>query len=137
MKVRITRDSTPLGKKTSGAAAFDLPCKEGFLLPVQVATLVNTGVRIAIQRGFVGMVCSRSGLAVEGIFVLNAPGIIDSDYRGEIGVILYSMQFPKRFLAGERIAQLLFTPCANPRFEVDSDLGATARGEGGFGSTGL
>lgn len=99
---------------------------------------IPTGIAIELPRGYEGQVRPRSGLAAKhGITVLNAPGTIDADYRGEICVLLinhgshdYTIQ------PGERIAQLLVTPFAHVRVEVVTELSSTARDAGGFGSTG-
>ena len=124
---------------TAGAAGFDLCAVDGQLLMPQTPTLIKTGISMAIPDGFVGMVCSRSGLALKkGVFVLNAPGIIDSDYRGDVGVILFNTSaLPVTISKGDRVAQILFTPLAVlPLVEVN-ELTETVRGEGGFGSTNI
>lgn len=100
--------------------------------------LVPTGVRVKIPSGYVGMVCSRSGLAFKkGVCVLNAPGIIDADYRGEIGVILANLGDDElKIEPDDRIAQLVITPVALAHLVV-GNLDETQRGAGGFGSTGV
>jgi dUTP pyrophosphatase len=99
-----------------------------------------------LPPGYVGLVCSRSGLASKyGIFVLNAPGVIDEDYRGELKVILgrlpYTPQWPSESYTlvepGMRIAQLMIMPVTHLPVEEVTDLTTTARGEGGLGSTGV
>lgn len=92
-----------------------------------------------IPAGFEGQVRPRSGLALEhGITVLNAPGTIDSDYRGEVKVMLVNLGTePYRLKPGDRIAQLVVAPVTRVAFEVVEELATTARGEGGFGSTGV
>ena len=101
--------------------------------------LVPTGVAIAIPEGYEGQVRPRSGLALKhGIGMLNGPGTIDADYRGEIGIILFNFsgqQFAIR--RGDRIAQLVFAKLEKARFESVESLSGTARGAGGFGHTGL
>jgi dUTP pyrophosphatase len=99
---------------------------------------VWTGVRLAIPDGFEGQVRPRSGLALtHGLGMVNAPGTIDSDYRGEIGVVLINFgQEEIRLQAGERIAQLVICPIYQAVFRVVERLDDTPRGEGGFGSTG-
>lgn len=100
--------------------------------------LVPTGIAIAIPEEYEGQVRPRSGLALKhGIGMLNAPGTIDADYRGEIGVILFNFSetpFPVR--RGDRIAQLVFAKTERARFEKVDVLSETARGTGGFGHTG-
>ncbi len=97
-----------------------------------------SGLRIAIPAGHEGQVRARSGLAWKrGLAVLNAPGTIDADYRGELKVILVNLGTePVTMERGERIAQLVVAPVTQARVEAVEDLDETARGEGGFGSTG-
>ena len=99
---------------------------------------VPTGFAIALPRGFEGQVRPRSGLALHhGITLLNAPGTIDADYRGEISVILLNASDePFTVERGERIAQLVVAPVVRPEFVEVDDLDATERGSGGFGHTG-
>jgi len=101
--------------------------------------LVPTGISIALPVGFEAQVRPRSGLALkQGITVLNAPGTIDADYRGEIGVILVNLSDAAVTLRrGERIAQLLLARVERLAWDEVESLPATARGGGGFGSTGL
>ena len=101
-------------------------------------TMIGTGIAVAIPEHLVGLVCSRSGLATRGVFVTNAPGVIDSGYRGEIKVILSSLSHRSwvRIEKGERIAQLLFTPVALPTLRFVDELDDTDRGDDGFGSSG-
>jgi dUTP pyrophosphatase len=125
---------------TEGAAGLDLPAaveREQLLAPGERA-LVPTGFRIALPAGFEAQVRPRSGLALrDGILLPNSPGTIDSDYRGEIKVILWntgSEPFPVR--RGDRIAQLVVAPVSRVRLEEVATLDETARGGGGFGHTG-
>ncbi|MEP6801021.1 MAG: dUTP diphosphatase [Acidobacteriota bacterium] len=99
---------------------------------------VETGIAVAIPEGFEGQVRMRSGLALKhGLAALNAPGTIDSDYRGEIQVILANLGSDSVTIErGDRIAQLVFSPVAQARFERAGELPATVRATGGFGSTG-
>ena len=100
--------------------------------------LVPTGIAVAIPDGYEGQVRPRSGLALKhGIGMLNGPGTIDADYRGEIGVILFNFSdTPFVIKRGERIAQLVFAKLAKAEFNVVETLGQTKRGSGGFGHTG-
>jgi dUTP pyrophosphatase len=100
--------------------------------------LVPTGIAVAIPDGYAGLVVPRSGLAVRlGVGVVNAPGLIDAGYRGEIGVILVNHgQEPVAFERGDRIAQLVVTAISTPELVEVDELPPTPRGEGGFGSTG-
>ena len=101
--------------------------------------LFATGLRMAIPPGFVGLVCARSGLALHhGVTVLNAPGIIDADYRGDIGVLLINLgDQPFAVEPGDRIAQLVFQHAVRTVFIPAHGLEPTARGSDGFGSTGV
>ena len=126
---------------TEGAAGVDLKANisEPLILKPLERALIPTGIYMAIPRGYEGQVRPRSGLAAKkGITVLNTPGTIDSDYRGEIKVILVNLSAePFTVEPGERIAQMVFARCEQASFEVVNSLDETARGEGGFGSTGL
>lgn len=125
--------------QTSGSAACDLKSTDEVVIPVGCRMTVGTGIKLDIPNGFGAMVCSRSGLAAKsGIQVLNAPGIIDSDYRGEIKVILHNTGQSEFIVKkGDRIAQLLFFPIFQAIFQKASGVSTTVRGEGGFGSTGV
>jgi dUTP pyrophosphatase len=101
--------------------------------------LVPTGLVLEIPLGWEGQVRPRSGLALRhGVTLLNSPGTIDSDYRGEVGVVLVNLgAAPFTVRRGDRIAQLVVAPVAVARFAPAEELGDTTRGDGGFGSTGL
>lgn len=116
------------------AAAIDTPVT----IPPQEYRLVPCGFAMAIPAGFEGQVRPRSGLASRhGVTVLNAPGTIDSDYRGEVKVLLINHgREPFVVTAGMRIAQLLVAPVARVEWEETRELPATGRGVGGFGHTG-
>src|SRR5690606_40883253 len=97
------------------------------------------GVAVAIPRGYAGFIQPRSGLALRhGVTVLNTPGLIDADYRGELKVLLVNLDPAETFLVtrGERIAQLVVQPVEHVRFVETDELDDTDRGEGGFGHTG-
>lgn len=97
--------------------------------------MINTHLCVEIPEGYFGLVTGRSSLNKRGLLCF--PGIIDSHYRGEIRVLLQNHSEEDQTLeGGERIAQLLILPCASPSFELVSELSETARGAGGFGSTG-
>lgn len=139
-RVRIIAESESLIPQYGryGDAGADLRAKLAFTIPAYGRTLVGTGVRLELPDGLMGMVTPRSGLAVKhGITVLNSPGIIDSGYRGEVGVILHNTS-PRRYYgdAGERIAQLVITEFITAAFEPTFELAESERGTGGFGSTG-
>lgn len=124
--------------QTLGSAGMDLCSAEDVELAPMERKLVSTGVRVAIPEGFEAQVRPRSGLALEfGIGMVNAPGTIDSDYRGEVKVLLINLgQEQVRLERGRRIAQLVVAPVARARTKVVASLAETARGAGGFGSTG-
>lgn len=125
---------------TESAAGMDLfACLEEtlHLLPGQ-RCLVPTGVALAIPVGYEGQVRPRSGLAIKhGLTLVNAPGTIDADYRGEVKIILINHgQEPVSIASGERIAQLVIAPVQRANLIVVKDLDATSRDAGGFGHTG-
>ncbi len=134
-------------KATQGAACYDLfACDTVCLDDMRTCKVISTGIAIELPPGYTGLVCSRSGLAAkEGVFVLNAPGVIDEDYRGELKVILgrlpYTPQWPSEKYTmiepGMRIAQLMIMPVTSIAVEEVTALTTTARGEGGLGSTGV
>ena len=127
--------------ETAGAAGADL--RANLTAPVTLAPgargLIPTGLRMAIPDGFEVQIRPRSGLALKhGVTLLNTPGTIDSDYRGPVGVIMVNLgQEPFDVTHGMRIAQLVVAPVVQAGFRVVAQLDDTARGAGGFGSTGL
>lgn len=128
---------------TAGAAGMDVhaavPHDNPMVLPGGAVALVPTGLQMAIPPGYECQVRSRSGLAAKhGVFALNAPGTIDSDYRGEVKIILANMgSEPFTINRGDRIAQLVVARHESVQWNVTHALPSTDRGEGGFGSTGL
>ncbi|MEQ9674998.1 MAG: dUTP diphosphatase [Roseovarius indicus] len=128
--------------ESAGAAGADLRAKlpdRGFVeLAPGARGLVPTGLRLAIPGGYEVQIRPRSGLALKhGVTLPNSPGTIDSDYRGPLGVIVMNAgQEPFRIEHGMRIAQMVVAPVVQAEFELAESLDDTARGEGGFGSTG-
>ena len=131
--------------ETEGAAGADLRANlaesdraQGLVLPPMGRALVPTGLRVEIPDGFEVQIRPRSGLALKhGVSLPNAPGTIDSDYRGPLGVILINLGAePFTVAHGDRIAQMVVAPVVQARFELAQGLSDTARGSGGFGSTG-
>lgn len=123
-----------------GDAGMDLYSTEAFTLNPGEHKKVNCGFSIAIPEGFLGAVAPRSGLAHQyGVTVLNSWGVIDSTYRGDIGVILMNLgQEPVTFPVKSRIAQLIIIPCQKVELiPTEEDLNTSERGINGFGSTGL
>lgn len=125
---------------SEGAAGADIHAflEEPMVIPPGERALVLTGLRIEIPFGFEGQIRPRSGLALKnGVTVLNSPGTIDSDFRGEIGIILINLgSLPFTVFPGDRIAQIVFSKVARASFEVKKNLAQSERGSGGFGSTG-
>tara|TARA_R110002073_G_scaffold237116_1_gene398116 strand:- start:1 stop:459 length:459 start_codon:yes stop_codon:yes gene_type:complete len=128
--------------QTQGAAGADvcanLPDRGEIILAVGARALVPTGLRLQIPDGFEVQLRPRSGLALKhGITLPNSPGTIDSDYRGPLGVIVMNAGDAEFIIRhGDRIAQMVVAPVVQARFAVADGLDATARGAGGFGSTG-
>lgn len=127
---------------TPGAAGLDLcaavPADDPLILLPGARALIPTGFAMAIPPGYEAQIRPRSGLALQyGVTVLNAPGTIDSDYRGEIGVILLNTgSAPFTIVRGERIAQMVIASTVQAQFIKAAELPTTGRGAGGFGSTG-
>ena len=130
--------------ETSGAAGADLRAnfpdskREGVSLAPGARALIPTGLRLAIPVGFEVQIRPRSGLALKhGVTLPNSPGTIDSDYRGPLGVILMNAgSAPVQISHGDRIAQMVVAPVVQAEFDLVNVLDETARGSGGFGSTG-
>lgn len=143
MKIKIANKSTNEAPAyaTAGAAGFDLRSNEEVTLMPGEIKLVPTGLFMEIPLGYEGQVRPRSGLSLKrGITVLNTPGTVDSDYRGEVGVILINhSDKPQRLEKGERVAQMVIAKHETAEIEVVEsveELESTDRGAGGFGSTG-
>lgn len=127
---------------TSGSSGFDLISQKKVELKPGETTLIDTGLCFAIPPGFELQIRSRSGLALKnGIIVLNSPGSVDSDFRGPVGLIIKNTSTENFTVEPNmRVAQGVIAPVFQARFEVvdsETDLGATTRNHGGFGSTGL
>ena len=123
-----------------GDAGADLSATSAHTLKPGERALVDTGVSLALPNGLVGLVMPRSGLAVKhGISLVNAPGVIDAGYRGEIRVVVINLDPKETFAiqAGDRIAQLVIQPVSRARFHEVEKLPGTERSDGGFGSTGV
>jgi len=125
---------------TAGSAGVDL--RAAVLAPLELApgerALVPTGFAVALPEGYEGQVRPRSGLALKlGVTLLNSPGTIDSDYRGEVGVVMANLgQKPVAIRRGDRIAQLVIAKVERPAFDLVAELPESGRGSGGFGHTG-
>lgn len=140
VKIKMLRGSARMPSLASvHSAGVDLYACEDFTLLPGARAVVPTGVALGIPLGFEGQVRPRSGLAAKhGVTVLNAPGCIDSDYRGEVGVVLINHgRSTYHGKTGDRIAQLVIAPVALTAFEVETgELTPTDRGANGFGSSG-
>lgn len=140
VKIQKLAEDVPMpAKATEFSAGFDLTSTQDVLLHAGERAVIPTGLKMAIEPGFECQVRPRSGLAAKfGITVLNTPGTIDADYRGEVCVILANTSNIDFVVnKGMRIAQAVFAPVPHVELiQVDS-LDATARGEGGFGHSGL
>jgi dUTP pyrophosphatase len=141
LEVRLLRPgAAPPERSRAGDAGYDLRAVEPFALAPGERAAVPTGVAIALPPGIAGLVVPRSGLAARhGLSVVNGPGLIDPNYRGEIRVVLVNLgEEPYAGEAGDRIAQLLLVPYLTPEIVAVEELPAAAddRGELGFGSSG-
>jgi len=143
LKIRLTEKDLMPTRANPTDAGLDLRAAESKLIRAATPTLIDTGVSVQIPPNHVGLVFSRSGLAKHGITLTNSVGVIDSDYRGNIKVSLICNVDNDRDVfinRGERIAQLVVVPIVLPQVQVvdedDEEWLNTARGTGGFGSTG-
>ena len=143
LQIRFTRlreSAMVPGYATEHAAGMDLHAAldAPLLLPPGERALIPTGLALEIPPGFEGQVRPRSGLALrQGVALVNSPGTIDADYRGEVGVIVINHgSEPVAFAPGDRIAQLVVAPVTRVTFVEAVELGATRRAGGGFGHTG-
>lgn len=135
---RLDADLPELSYATSGSAAFDVRSRIDCEIQPSEIALIPTGVAFELPSGYEAQVRSRSGLATKGIVVVNAPGTIDADFRGEIQVILINLgKTPFHVERSMRIAQVLICPVTQVTFQWVDQLSETERGQGGFGSTGL
>ena len=126
--------------QTSSSAGLDLRAniKKPVLLDPFQRMLIPTGLKISLPEKFEGQIRPRSGLALKhGITVLNSPGTIDADYKGEVGVILINLSDDKyEIKPGDRIAQMIISNFSNVKWKLVDDIGNSKRGDSGFGSTG-
>lgn len=144
LKLKRVRQNSDLALpkfESDFASGLDLRAdiQENILLKAGQRTLVPTGIAIALPQGFEAQIRARSGLALKkGIALVNAPGTIDADYRGELCVILINLGDEDfQIERGDRIAQMVIQKVEHPEIVEVDDLEATQRGEGGFGSTGV
>ena len=136
---RLTEAARAPARAHDGDAGYDLHAAEAARLDPGERASVGTGIAVAIPPGQAGLVLPRSGLAARhGIAVVNAPGLVDAGYRGELRVLLLNTDRKEPFevAPGDRIAQLVVVRVENPPVEETAELDDTGRGAGGFGSTG-
>lgn len=141
-RVRVLRETSNElpAYETADSAGLDLRANLAGPLTLSpgARVLIPTGLRLEIPSGYEGQVRPRSGLALkQGLTVLNSPGTIDADYRGDVGVILVNLsEQDQRIEHGDRVAQLVFAPVIQAKWVEVETLGESDRGAGGFGSTG-
>jgi dUTP pyrophosphatase len=138
IKMKLSPGSEAPTYSREGDAGLDLRALESGNIPVGQIKLVGTGLFLELPPGFEAQIRPRSGLALNhGITVLNAPGTIDSNYRGEVGVILINHgKYTYNYKKGEKIAQMVISRFETVNFAVVEDLSETVRGQKGFGSSG-
>lgn len=137
---RVSEDAVIPENAYAGDAGYDLHATKAITLEPFERALIPTGLAVQIPDGFAGFVLPRSGLAIkQGLSVVNAPGLIDSNYRGELQVIAINLD-PKNAITisvGDRIAQFVIMKVENVHFNEVAELDSSERGEGGFGSSGV
>jgi dUTP pyrophosphatase len=137
---RLRPEARPPARAHDDDAGYDLHAAEAATIAPGERASVGTGIAVAIPDGHAGLVLPRSGLAARhGIALANAPGLVDAGYRGEVRVLLLNTDRESTFevAPGDRIAQLLIVRHEAPALVESESLGDTARGDGGFGSTGI
>ena len=134
----LTLNGTPLPEyATSGSVGLDLRAAEHITIPPKEWKIISTGLKFEVPENHEVQIRSRSGLAFKGITVMNQPGTIDTDFRGEIRVILHNNNpSPWVVYKGDRIAQAVVSPVTHVEVRAVSDISVTSRGESGLGSTG-
>jgi len=139
VKFKLAKGASLPAYETEGSSGLDIRANEDSIIESGSWGMVGTGLFPEIQQGFEIQVRSRSGLAARnGIFVLNSPGTVDSDYRGEIKVILANMGKDSFMIKkGDRVAQIVVCPVIHGKVSKVEEISNTDRGSGGFGSTGI
>lgn len=136
---KIDKDAVIPSYANIGDAGMDLSSIEDVFLSRGEIKVIKTGIRVKIPQGTVGLICPRSGLASKsGVTVINAPGVLDENYRGELKVALINVSHTGyQVTKGDRIAQLIISPCISCEILITDDFDEnTERGTGGFGSSG-
>ncbi len=139
IKIKLTHANAKVPTRaTLNSNAYDLYSIDNYELNHNERKPIKTGIHIQIPDGYVGLVCPRSGLAIkQGLTAINAPGIIDSDYRGEVNFLAINHGGPQHVEQGDRVGQILFLKTEEAEFLQVEKLDDTERGEGGLGSTGV
>lgn len=137
-KVRPNAILPTYGSAEAAGADLYACLEEEITIPAGSTAFVPTGIALEVPKGCAGLIYARSSLGTKrGLAPANKVGVIDSDYRGEVGVVLHNHgKEDQKISPGERIAQLVITPVLTPAYEEVAELSDTARGSGGFGSTG-
>ncbi len=140
IQIKLLDEDLPMPRyQHEGDAGLDLPSRVDYVLEPGERAMIPTGIAVAIPRGYAGFVLPRSGLASRhGIALVNSPGLVDSGYRGEMAIIMINTDKREAFhiKRGDRIAQLVIQKVVEATTIQVSELDATSRGLGGFGSTG-
>jgi len=140
IQIKLLDEDLPMPRyQHEGDAGLDLPSRVDYVLEPGERAMIPTGIAVAIPRGYAGFVLPRSGLASRhGIALVNSPGLVDSGYRGEMAIIMINTDKREAFhiKRGDRIAQLVIQKVVEAATIQVSELDATSRGSGGFGSTG-
>jgi dUTP pyrophosphatase len=137
IKCKIGQNGTIPTYATDGSACFDIYSAEYYCFDSGMTVTVSTELFVEVPKGYMMQIVSRSGMSCDGLVVANAPGIIDSDYRGEVKIILHNQgKYANHVRKGQRIAQGYLVPVIYCYFDVVDKLNETERGAGGFGSTG-
>jgi dUTP pyrophosphatase len=139
IKCKLINENASLPEyKTKGASGFDISSCEDITIKPNKVQMVKSGLVFVIKDGYEVQIRSRSGLAFKGISVFNSPGTIDSDYRGEIGILLFNSTNKDFYVSkGDRVAQGILATSLQASFELVNEVCETDRGSGGFGSTGI
>lgn len=138
VKIVLAKDAQVPARATKDSAGYDLVATERVELDPGARAMCGTGIKLEIEPGHAALVCPRSGMAIKkGVSVINAPGIIDADFRAEVKVLLINHGDETHIVwPGDRIAQLVFVQLPEVTWCAEAALSDTDRGEGGFGSTG-
>ena len=135
--VKLSSNAITPTKGSTGAAGFDLYSAYNYMLSAYGKILVKSDLQIKVPQGTYGCIAPRSGLSWKNHISIGA-GVIDHDYRGNVGIIMFNhSDIPFEIKAGDRVAQLICEKISNPELQVLDSLDSTARGDGGFGSTGM